>query len=193
MTVTIVEEGPDCLEVYGEVSIAFHVKTAFTVEPIGPDGLGGFQLTETAVEPAWLKDYDAEKDEGPTRWRRWDLPNWGFAGAYSDNRRVGGAVVAFDTENLDFLEGRKDLAALWDIRVVPDYRRNGVGAMLFRWAADWAREKRCKVLKIETQNINVPACKFYARQGAVLGTVKRFAYPSLPDEVELDWYLDLLD
>ena len=33
--------------------------------------------------------------------------------------RVGGAVLAFDTEGVDMLERRKDLAILWDIRVHP--------------------------------------------------------------------------
>ena len=46
-------------------------------------------------------------------------------------------------------------------------------------------------MKIETQNINVVACKFYAGQGCTLGAADRFAYPELPDEVRLLWYKDL--
>jgi hypothetical protein len=51
--------------------------------------------------------------------------------------------------------------------------------------------RECRQLKVETQNINVPACRFYARQGCVLGVIDRFAYPTLPDEVQLLWYKDL--
>ena len=46
-------------------------------------------------------------------------------------------------------------------------------------------------MEVETQNINVSACRFYARQGCVLSAVNRFAYPELPDEVQLIWRKDL--
>ena len=49
-----------------------------------------------------------------------------------------------------------------------------------------------KRLMIETQNVNVAACKFYARQGCYLGAFERYAYTDYPDEVELTWYYDLL-
>jgi len=41
---------------------------------------------------------------------------------------------------------------------------------------------------VETQNVNVPACRFYARMGCVLGGIHRFAYPELPGEARLLWY-----
>ena len=81
----------------------------------------------------------------------------GFCATYEGEQRTGGAVVAFNTEGVDYHQGRKDLAALWDIRVHHEFRRRGVGAMLFRWAKMWATERDCRLLKIETQNINVPA------------------------------------
>ena len=89
------------------------------------------------------------------------------------------------------LAGRDDLAALWDLRVHPDHRRRGVGRRLFDRAAAWARAKGCRQLRVETQNINVPACKFYAKQGCYLGAVQYGAYPAYPAEVQLFWYLDL--
>jgi hypothetical protein len=51
--------------------------------------------------------------------------------------------------------------------------------------------KGCFRLKVETQNINVPACRFYVKQGCVLGAIHRFAYPEFPDEAQLLWYKDL--
>jgi hypothetical protein len=44
---------------------------------------------------------------------------------------------------------------------------------------------------VETQNVNVAACRFYARQGCVLTAVDPFAYPALPGEIQLLWYKDL--
>jgi GNAT superfamily N-acetyltransferase len=105
----------------------------------------------------------------------------------SSAQLLGGAVVALRTPELPLLEGRSDLAALWDIRVAPDRRGCGLGAMLFRATEDWARARECVGLKVETQNVNVPACRFYQRQGCVLSSVQVGAYPSLPDEVQLIW------
>jgi GNAT superfamily N-acetyltransferase len=90
-----------------------------------------------------------------------------------------------------FLRGRQDMAGLWDIRVDPDYRRLGVGSALLDAAAAWAKGQGCRLLKIETQNVNVAACRFYRARGAKLGSIDRFAYKDLPDEVELDWFLEL--
>jgi streptothricin acetyltransferase len=48
---------------------------------------------------------------------------------------------------------------------------------------------------VETQNTNVPACRFYARQGCVSGGINRFGYagcPAAAPEAMLLWYLDLV-
>ena len=86
---------------------------------------------------------------------------------------------------LEVLEGRSDLAVLWDIRVAPEVRRQGVGSSLFGAAEGWARARGCLELKVETQTINVPACHFYPRHGCVLKAVRPDAYPTLPHEVQL--------
>ena len=90
------------------------------------------------------------------------------------------------------LEGRTDLAVLWDIRVQPEFRRHGIGSALFQASEQWALKKNCSQLKVETQNINVPACRFYAREGCILGAIHRFAYKDFPNEVQLLWYKQLI-
>jgi ribosomal protein S18 acetylase RimI-like enzyme len=85
------------------------------------------------------------------------------------------------------LEGRDDLVVLWDIRVSPKARRLAVGSALFRSIEAWARARNCRELKVETQNTNVAACRFYAHQGCHLKRANYNAYPDLPDEVQLIW------
>jgi hypothetical protein len=51
----------------------------------------------------------------------------------------------------------------------------------------WGRLKECRELKVETQNTNVAACRFYARQGFRLTQANYGAYPELPNEVQLIW------
>jgi GNAT superfamily N-acetyltransferase len=193
-TLQIVEQSIADLADYASVPIAFEVKRILDVEVID-GGLGGFALRERPVETPYVKDYDAfdaVNDEGPTSWaRRWDISNWGIIAAFVDGVRVGGCVLAYNTDGVNKLEGRTDIAVLWDVRVHPDCRRKGIGSELFQAAVTWARRRTCRMLKIETQNINVPACRFYARQGCVLGSVNRFAYDEFPEEVELIWMLAL--
>lgn len=179
------------LGAHAMIPIAFPVGRVFDVS-VPHGGLGGLILTEVAVDVPWVKDYDAIKGEGPTRWpKRFDTTNWGLIAAHDGETRVGGAVIAHNTPGVNMLEGRGDLAVLWDLRVQPDVRSSGIGTMLFREVEAWARHRRCRTLKVETQTINVPACRFYARMGCTLGTINRFAYPELPEETQLLWFKEL--
>ena len=191
MKIEIREEPLASLVEYARIPIAFEVGQVLDVTVQG-NGLAGISISERRLKIPFTKDYDAMGGEGPTKWARlFDLSNWGFLVARLEGRRVGGAAIAFNTAGVAILEDRKDLAVLWDIRVCPEARGQGVGSELFRAVEVWAKARSCRQLKIETQNINVPACKFYARQGCVLGAVHRFAYPNLPDESQLLWYKNL--
>ena len=174
------------------VPISFEVRSVLEVSPL-LDGLGGLALTERDLDRRYAKDYDVEPGNRPVEWAaRFDVSGWAFFGASIDGQRVGGAAVAFDTAELTMLEGRQDLAVLWDIRVVPIARGQGVGSALLRAVESWAKTRACRQVKVETQNVNVPACRFYLRHGFVLGAINRFAYPSQPDEAQLLWYKDLV-
>jgi GNAT superfamily N-acetyltransferase len=141
MTIRYVQESTDVLSEYGNVSIAFTVRSKFLVEAI-ERGLSGWRLTEVPVDPPYVKDYDAQ--EGPTRWLQWDTSNWQVISAYDGDGRVGGAVVAWDTPGVHMLEGRNDIAVLWDIRVQPEWRGKGIGSGLFQRAAEYARSQGCQ-------------------------------------------------
>jgi GNAT superfamily N-acetyltransferase len=191
MTIGIAEELITALGNYADISIAFEVSRVLDVKA-QDSGLGGLVLSERSPDVPYVKDYDAIKGEGPAQWaRRFDVSSWGLFAARLEGRRVGGAAVAFNSSGLLMLEGRTDMAVLWDIRVSPEARGQGVGSALFRAVEAWARARGCRQLKVETQNINVPACRFYARQGCELGAIHRFAYPELPGEIQLLWYKDL--
>jgi len=185
------EEPVSSLADYGRLPMCFRVERILEVSAID-GGLGGLTLTERGVDLPYVKDYDAIAGNAPACWADcWDLSNWGVLSCLVRGCRVGGAVLAFDTEGVDMLEGRRDLAVLWDLRVHPDHRGKGVGRALFRAAEAWARAHGCRQLKAETQNINVPACRFYAKQGCVLKAINQLAYQHCPDETQLLWYKDL--
>lgn len=186
----ILEIGPERLPEYASISITVLITSVFALD-LQDGGLEGVRFREEVVVP-YIKDYD--RDGGsPVTWpQQFYIDNWGLFLALQDDQPVGAAAVAWNTNGVNMLEGRRELAVLWDIRVDPRHRREGIGAALFRRAADWARARGCTRLKIETQNINVAACRFYRRMGCELGTIHRHAYaPPLDHEVQLNWYLDL--
>ena len=173
------------------VPISFLVERVYDVEP--PHGCpGAYVLSERQVDVPYLKEYDALPGEGPTQWaQQFDVSRWGFITAHASARLVGGAVIAVRTLGCAMLEGRDDLAVLWDIRVAPKFRGHGMGAALFRAVEAWAVARGCRELKVETQSVNVPACRFYQRQGCTLRRVNRHAYRDLPGEIQLLWYKNL--
>jgi GNAT superfamily N-acetyltransferase len=187
----IMEQSVEDLADYSLVPTDYEIRTVFDVR-VMDQGLGGFLLSERKIDTPYVKCYDASEEDGPTGWaKRWDISNWGILSAFVNGSRAGGCVVAYDTPGVHKLEGRKNIAALWDIRVHPDYRHSGIGARLFQSAVAWARKRNCRFLKVETQNNNVPACRFYAKQGCVLGVINRYGYDDFPDEAELVWYKEL--
>jgi GNAT superfamily N-acetyltransferase len=180
-----VEEQPDWVA-YGRVSIAFTVDRI--LDAVGRPG-GGYDLHERPLTTPYAKNYDSIPEERPQGWSaRFDTSRWGVLVARADDVRVGGVVVAIDTPSVHMLEGRADLAVLWDIRVKPEWRGCGVGTALFRAAELWAKQRGKGELKVETQNVNAGACRFYERMGCELRAIDRLAYPSLPQEVQFLWF-----
>jgi ribosomal protein S18 acetylase RimI-like enzyme len=181
----------ESLAEYGRVPILFTVTSVLRFREI-PGPSPGIQLVEERLETPYVKDYDAYKEEGLVRWpKQFDVSGWGLFLAFEGSRHVGGAVVAPGSHLPD---SPRDLATLFDIRIHPDFRRRGMGSGLLRSAADWAKGHGCALLKIETQNTNVPACRFYAAQGCRLGAIDQHVYaacPSCAHEVRLLWYLEL--
>lgn len=199
MDVAVREVGAEALALYSTIPTSFTVKSILRVEAL-QGGLGGLRLVEEAMAEPYVKDYGESGEEGerPVHWQeRFDVSSWGFFLAYAapaGDAPTGGAAVAFNTAGVNMLEERDDLAVLWDIRVHPGYRGRGVGETLFRHAARWARERGCRQLKVETQNVNVDACRFYAAMGCELGAIHRYAYagnPAVAHEAMLLWYLEL--
>jgi ribosomal protein S18 acetylase RimI-like enzyme len=179
---SITEESPAKYDEYGCVSIAFRVTSR--LRP-GADGTSG--LVEEPVMKAYVKDY-----EGPEQWaKRWDISRWCVFAAHQGAQRIGGAVVVWRAPDVDMLEGRDDLAILWDIRIDPEFRGRGIGSRLFAAAAQWANMRQCRELKIETQDVNVAACRLYASMGARLREVREGAYWDAPDELQMLWYAQL--
>lgn len=177
-----------CLARYDEIPV--HLRVESVLEPQKMEnGLGGILFKEVPVEP---RDKDFAGYERAAEFGElYDIANWGFFMAFDGEKPVGGVTVAAKTSEIT--EGRDDLCILWDIRVDDAYKRRGVGDALFGMAVDWARAQNCRLMKMEAQNNNVPACNLYVKHGALLGEISEYAYEELErqKEVMLVWHLKL--
>ncbi len=192
MQIEIAVEGSEALDAYASIPIAYGIIEILDADT-SSHALGLLPFASRILDTPILKDYDAQPGNHPLHWpRRFDVRGWGFLVARTGKARVGGAVVVALSPDIELLEGRDDLALLWDIRVTPAERNHGVGTALLAGAEAWARARGAHVLKVETQNTNVPACRFYASHGFVLRAARRGAYPELPHEVQFLWYKDLV-
>lgn len=142
------------------------------------------------VDPPWVKDYDARSP--PLSWAdEHDIANWSILTAHRDRRVVGGAVLAWRTPGVDLLDRRDDRVVVWDLRVAPHARGTGVGRAIWQAIERWARAHEAREIRVETQDVNAPACHFYAAMGCTAAHVEADVYRDFPDELQILWHRDL--
>lgn len=189
--ITYKEVDKSYFELYDTVSMNVDVQSEYKVERIN-SGLGGFTLEEIQVSP-YIKDLS--KYERAVNYEKdFDVTNWRFYMAFSGDVPVGAMTIAGKTEGLHMLSGRTDACVLWDIRVADAYKHNGIGQELLKMGIAGAKSDGYRQIIIECQNNNVPACRFYQKQGALLSKIDMYAYysePEVRDEIQFVWYLNI--
>ncbi len=192
MSLSIKPIGPDRLVEYSSVPSVVKVASALEIGGTEP---GGYTLLERPTGIPYVKDYDVFEQGRPLDWpRAFDISRWAFWIAIDGDNVVGGAAVAPPCRRV--LPDSDHGAVLWDIRVRESHRRKGIGELLFRQAVEWVKGERYGKLVVETQNVNVGACRFYERMGCELRRIDRTAYAhgsSLDNEIMLIWELKLSD
>ncbi|MHB1317794.1 MAG: GNAT family N-acetyltransferase [Anaerolineae bacterium] len=118
---------------------ATHHRISYEVRPVLP----------------WVKRY--ARDDDPRDYI--DRPDRAGWLAYAAGEVVGQILVGRHWNRLAYVS---------DIAVHPDWRRRGVGGQLMQRTIAWARSRDLAGIMVETQNVNVPACRFYESQGFVL-------------------------
>lgn len=189
--ITYKEVDKSYFELYDTVSMNVDVRSEYKVERI-QSGLGGLSFEEVPVCP-YVKDL-SKYERAVEYERKFDITNWRFYMAFDGEIPVGAMTIAGKTEGLHMLSGRADACVLWDIRVADAYKHNGIGQGLLKMGIAGAKSDGYCQMIIECQNNNVPACRFYQKQGALLSKIDMYAYysePEVRDEVQFVWYLNI--
>lgn len=85
-------------------------------------------------------------------------------------------------------------AMVWNILIDRRYRQRGLGRCFMERAAEWARQRDCRALTLETQNNNINACRFYHHLGFRLTGIRDDFYHNddlARGEVAIFWSLAL--
>lgn len=125
-----------------------------TVYRLVQDGLH-FRLAEEAVTPTLRKRYPfAPFDPG-------ERAHWDHATVASESGRVVGFAAA------QYAAWNRR-AVIWHLYVAPECRGRGVGRQLLSSVEAFAQERGARCLWLETQNVNLPAVRFYLHAGFTL-------------------------
>ncbi|UQZ37249.1 N-acetyltransferase [Paenibacillus sp. PK3_47] len=135
---------------------------------------------------AYTKSYDDEELTAGSHSDYIDNPDKVIYLAFAGKQAAGQLVLKRNWNNYAYIEY---------IKVDNSYRKSGIGRQLIEQAKHWAKAGDLPGLMLETQNINVTACKLYERCGFVIGGFDHFLYKGLhpqTNETAIYWYL-LLD
>ncbi len=132
-----------------------------------------FELWETPVDPPRYKSYLEYNHTLEEVEKRLSTVDGGYVAL------AGGQVAGVVLLNL---EKWRSVARIVDIIVGRQFRRYGIGSLLLNCASDWARNRGCWAIVLETQTVNDPAIQFYLRNGLEVWSIDQHFYP--PGSVE---------
>lgn len=81
-----------------------------------------------------------------------------------DGAVIGTLQMTF-IPSLSYQGGKR--ALIESVRVDESYRGRGIGGKLIRWAIERARERRCRLVQLTTNNARQDAHRFYKRLGFI--------------------------
>lgn len=135
-----------------------------------------FELVETLVDYPLYKNFREYENTLADVEAKLRNVEGGYV-ALADGQVAGGILLN--------VEEWRSIVRVQDIIVGRQFRRYGVGSLLLSCAADWARNRGCWAIVLETQNTNYPAIQFYLRNGLEIWSINQNYYPPGPQGHEI--------
>ncbi|GCE49075.1 ribosomal protein S18 acetylase RimI-like enzyme [Thermosporothrix hazakensis] len=127
-----------------------------------------FELQETPVDPPIYRDLSQRSFLYGDPVAKLRSIEGGYV-ALANGKVAGGVLLN--------VEETRSIVRIVELIVGRQYRRYGIGSLLLRCAADWARKRDCWAVVLETQNTNFPAIQFYLRNGLEIWGMHQHFYP----------------
>ncbi|WP_336771940.1 GNAT family N-acetyltransferase [Paenibacillus sp. MMO-58] len=133
--------------------------------------------TEESFSEPYLKQY--ENDEIDDSYMK--DPDKAVFFYYADHQCIGRIKLRSNWNGFALVE---------DIGVSASKRTQGIGTRLLEKAVEWAKQRNQIGLMLETQDVNLSACRFYARNNFTIGGVDTMLYSkfSAAHEKAVFWY-----
>ena len=147
------------------------------IVPVFIDGKWSF--SEVLYENPYEKIYPADEEQ----WEDYiGNPDKTIYFYYKDNDCAGQIRLRKNWNQYAYIE---------DIAVSKSYRKSGVGTKLVEKAVEWTKSKNLCGLMLETQDVNLLACRFYSKLGFQIGGVDTMLYANFDtaDEKAIFWYM----
>ena len=111
-----------------------------------------FRVVEEDVDPPLRKRYPLDAADPQER------QDWDFTAVAEEEGELAGFAAAQHV-------AWNRRVVLWHLYVAPAFRRQGVGSQLLYAVEVFARSVEARCVWLETQNVNVPAIRFYRHYG----------------------------
>lgn len=133
--------------------------------------------TEEKFSERYVKQYDNEDIDSTYI----DDPGKAVFLYYTDHKCIGQIRLCSNWNGYALVE---------DIGVCSSWRKKGIGTKLLEKAVQWAKQNHHIGLMLETQDVNVSACRFYAKNNFIIGGVDTMLYSkfSTAHEKAIFWY-----
>jgi len=141
-----------------------------------------FSLSLKSLEEPYLKHWEIKSEDIDT-FNEIIKAAHSF-GVYEDNRLIGMVICDERTWN--------NSLHIESILVSEKYRQKGIGKLLIEKVIAHAQHKDFRLIELETQNTNVPAIKFYQKQGFKITGLNMKLYNEEKNEMALYMTYDIL-
>lgn len=145
------------------------------IVPKYEDGIWSY--VEEIFEEPYIKQYDMESIDNSYI----DEKSKAVYFYYEEDQCTGQIRLRENWNGFAFIE---------EISVAKGSRNKGIGTALINTAVEWAKQNHLIGLMLETQDVNLLACRFYAKNNFNIGAVDSMLYSKFPTRHEkaVFWY-----
>ncbi|MCB2178877.1 GNAT family N-acetyltransferase [bacterium] len=149
------------VNIFQKLASGYTSQEKYLVGKSETNGLSAITLELQPLKAPFIKHWDHDPDL--LEFYQSVLEHGLSLGCYMDSRLVGIAIAEKRDWNRSLW--------VWEFHVDPGYRYQGLGSQMVTALANLAQKANCRVIVCETQNTNVPAIRFYRKNGFEIGGV----------------------